>query len=242
MPPEVAAATEYAKVSEYNAALKYDIASKDDAVIPMGRYDNFEPDAIDKVTEPPTSCISFIIDETDAPKFFAGMVGDEFDSLAASAHDVLMVLKDTQLCAHSSYHGGDEKDYHRGANGHTRQVTCKNSECDKTVISARRRDASQLWRYLVQIALCTNWGRASRSRELFAKQETEHSMMISNELHYDLHVDIRIPRRPPPVHLTHLNRQTGSLLVEQPLPMTHLALDSQGSSEVVNLTFGCMAF
>ena len=84
------------------------------------------------------------------------------------AREVLMVLKDTQLCEHSSYFGGNEREFHRGANGHTRHVTCKDKDCDKTVIVAKRKDASQLWRYMVQIALCTNWGRAARSRELFA--------------------------------------------------------------------------
>eukprot|EP00435_Cladocopium_sp_Y103_P024596 s4511_g6.t1 len=99
---------------------------------------------------------------------FEYMFGASFtDTLPASA-EVLMVLKDTQLCQHSSYLGGDEREYHRGANGHTRHVTCKSSECDKTVISARRKNPEQLWRYLVQIALCTKWGSAARSRELFA--------------------------------------------------------------------------
>eukprot|EP00435_Cladocopium_sp_Y103_P024701 s85_g6.t1 len=89
-------------------------------------------------------------------------------SLPSSTHEVLMVLKDTQLCAHSSYYGGNEREYHRGANGHTRHIVCKDSECNKTVISAKRKDPGQLWRYLVQVALCTLWGRAARSRELFA--------------------------------------------------------------------------
>ena len=89
-------------------------------------------------------------------------------TLTTSTHEVLMVLKDTQLCAHSSYLGGKEREYHRGANGHTRHITCKDDECNKTVISAKRKDPAQLWRYLVQVALCTLWGRAARSRELFS--------------------------------------------------------------------------
>ena len=84
------------------------------------------------------------------------------------AHEVLMVLKDTQLCEHSSYFGGNEREFHRGANGHTRHVTCKDKDCNQTIIVAKRKDATQLWRYLVQIALCTRWGSAARSRELFA--------------------------------------------------------------------------
>ena len=36
------------------------------------------------------------------------------------------------------------------------------------MISGRRKDGEQMWRYLVQIALCTKWGSAARSRELFA--------------------------------------------------------------------------
>ena len=83
-------------------------------------------------------------------------------------HSVLMVLKDTDLCEHSSYRGGEEKNYHRGANGHTRHVTCQDPACAKTVIMARRRESIAMWKYLVQIALCTKWGKAARSRELAA--------------------------------------------------------------------------
>ena len=91
-----------------------------------------------------------------------------FTYISPPAHEVLMVLKDTQLCEHSSYFGGNEREFHRGANGHTRHVTCKDKDCNQTIIVAKRKDAAQLWCYLVQIALCTRWGSAARSRELFA--------------------------------------------------------------------------
>ena len=83
--------------------------------------------------------------------------------LPSSTHEVLMVLKDTQLCAHRGYYGGNEREYHRGAHGHTRHIVCKDIECSKTEIFAERKDPGQLWRYLVQIALCTLWGRSARS-------------------------------------------------------------------------------
>ena len=78
------------------------------------------------------------------------------------------LMLNTSLCSHSSYKGGKEKKFFRGANGHTRFVTCKEAECDKSVILAKRREPEQLWRYLVQIALCTLWGAAARSRTLFS--------------------------------------------------------------------------
>lgn len=59
-----------------------------------------------------------------------------------------------------------EERFHRGANGHTRHITCK--QCEKSVIVARRREPAQLRGYLVQIALGTKWGSASRSQELAA--------------------------------------------------------------------------
>jgi len=73
----------------------------------------------------------------------------------SSVHEVLMVLKDTTLFEHSSFHGGNVRQFHRGANGHTRFVTCKEDSCDKTVIKAKRKTPHELWSYLVQIALCT---------------------------------------------------------------------------------------
>ena len=79
--------------------------------------------------------------------------------------ECFMVLKETQHCEHLSYCGGDEKQIHRGANGHTRHLTCK--QCDKTVICGRRREAIQMWSYLVQVALCTKFGSKLRSTLIY---------------------------------------------------------------------------
>lgn len=65
----------------------------------------------------------------------------------AKCHDVLMALRAPHLSEHSSYHGGAEKQFHRGANGHTRHITCK--ECGGNVIQGRRKEPLQLWSYLV---------------------------------------------------------------------------------------------
>ena len=81
-------------------------------------------------------------------------------------HEVFMVLKDTSLCEHSVYFGGNERQYHRGANGHTRHIRCREPDCNSTVILARRKEPAQLWKYLTLIALCTKWGKEARSREL----------------------------------------------------------------------------
>ena len=93
-----------------------------------------EPTAsVAKMPLAPTSAAFFIVDEMTAPdsfEIFEYKTGASFiDSLHSSA-EVLMVLKDTQLCPHSSYFGGDEREFHRGANGHTRHVTCKVAERD----------------------------------------------------------------------------------------------------------------
>ena len=95
--------------------------------------------------------------------------GSFTDCLATSAHhEVLMVLKEVPMCEHCSYNGGNENKYFRGANGHCRYLTCKERECDKTVLSCRRKEPAELWRYLVVVALCTKFGTAARSRELFS--------------------------------------------------------------------------
>ena len=83
-------------------------------------------------------------------------------------HDVLVNLR-TNLCEHASSNGGREKKFHRSANGHTRSIMCKEPECDKAVIQARRKDAVSLWSFLVQVALCTLWGTKARSRALFSR-------------------------------------------------------------------------
>ena len=112
------------------------------------------------------------------------------------AREVLMVLKDTQVCEHGSYFGGIEREFHRGANGHTRHATCKDQDCNKTIIVAKRKDASQLWRYLVQIALRTKWGRQDlvSSSQMSARHETRHlPMMRSDEHSTRLSTTARIP-------------------------------------------------
>lgn len=98
--------------------------------------------------------------------FTATLVDEDVKMTSVKTHSVLMVLKDTGLCEHSSYNGGSEKRFHRGANGHTRHVTCKDPACDKSILVARRKEPLQLWRYLVLVAMCTNWGSAARSRAL----------------------------------------------------------------------------
>ncbi len=59
-------------------------------------------------------------------------------------HEVFMVLKDTSSCEHPSYHGGNERQYHRGASGHTRHIRCREPDCNSTVILARRKEPAQL--------------------------------------------------------------------------------------------------
>ena len=84
----------------------------------------------------------------------AGLYGDPNDgrngftfplNVVAKAHDALMALRAPVLCEHSTYHGGDEKQFHHGANGHTRHITCK--ECGKNGIVGRRCEAVQMWSY-----------------------------------------------------------------------------------------------
>eukprot|EP00434_Breviolum_minutum_P011223 symbB.v1.2.009904.t1/scaffold605.1/size182108/4 len=101
-------------------------------------------------------------------EYFEGTNDGFTDALTMPAvtrtSECFMVLKDTKLCEHAVYNGGEEKQYHRGANGHTRHITCK--QCDRNVIIARRKEPIQLWAYLTQVALCTKWGTASRARGL----------------------------------------------------------------------------
>ena len=77
-----------------------------------------------------------------------------------------MTLRNTDLCEHSSYRGGDEKKFHRSGNAHTRGIHCKEPECNRAVISGRRREAVTMWSFLVQVAITTLWGRRARSRAL----------------------------------------------------------------------------
>ena len=36
-----------------------------------------------------------------------------------------------------------------------RLITCKEGECNRSVIQAQRREPSQLWKFLVLVAMCT---------------------------------------------------------------------------------------
>ena len=83
--------------------------------------------------------------------------------------DALMALRCPKLCEHSSYNGGSEKKFHRGANGHTRFISCKEKDCDKTVIVGHRREAVEMWSYFIQILMCTKWGQDARSAGLFRR-------------------------------------------------------------------------
>ena len=80
-----------------------------------------------------------------------------------------MGLNCPKLCEHSSYRGGDERKLHRGANGHTRHVTCKECGCDRAIIIGHRKEPIEMWSYLVQILLCTKWGAPERSAGLFRR-------------------------------------------------------------------------
>ena len=94
---------------------------------------------------------------------------------------VYMALRVPDLCSHSSCKGGNERKYHRSANGHTRGIHCKEPECERAVISARRKEPAELWSFLVQVALCTLWGTKSRSRALFARVSQVRSEALEEE-------------------------------------------------------------
>lgn len=96
--------------------------------------------------------------EVAAPSFTA----TEFKQ---TVNECLVNFRETKLCEHATSNGGREREFHRGANGHTRHITCK--ECNETVIVARRKQPVQLWSYLVQIAMCTKWGPKMRSTALY---------------------------------------------------------------------------
>lgn len=90
--------------------------------------------------------------------------------------ECLVNFRETKLCEHASSNGGREREFHRGANGHTRHITCK--ECNETVIVARRKQPVQLWSYLVQIAMCTKWGQKMRSTALYHRVSTLTSQSL----------------------------------------------------------------
>ena len=160
------AVSEYAKsfenvhMTEDEPAFAYDSN-------PVGPLD-LKPNALQQVPEAPSGYLVNSVKEKTLEERNGNFGACFTFSLPSSTHEVLMVLKDTQLCAHRSYYGGNERGYHRGAHGHTRHIVRKDSECSKTEIFAERKDPGQLWRYLVQIALCTLWRRPARSGELFA--------------------------------------------------------------------------
>ncbi|CAE7722529.1 GIP, partial [Symbiodinium necroappetens] len=109
-----------------------------------------------------------VTSEPGSPSPSFGVFGNHFE-MDSDDPESFMTLRAENLCQHSSYKGGDEKKYHRSANGHSRQIMCKEPECDKPVIQANRREPARLWAFLVQIALCTLWGRRARSRALFQR-------------------------------------------------------------------------
>ena len=86
-----------------------------------------------------------------------------------STAETFVTFKNTDLCEHASSNGGDERHFHRAANGHQRQVMCKKDSGGRAVISAKRREPVQLWSFLVQVAMCTLWGTRARSRALFQR-------------------------------------------------------------------------
>ena len=101
----------------------------------------------------------------NSPTFSFGMFNNGFE-LASADSESFMVLRDTDLCGHSSYNGGDERKFFRSANGHMRGVHCKDDVCGRAVISAQRKEPVQLWKYFVLVALTTKWGSKSRSWEV----------------------------------------------------------------------------
>jgi hypothetical protein len=86
--------------------------------------------------------------------FKSNVVSEEF--AVEKISDVLVAFRNTKLREHTEANGGDERQFHRGANGHTRHVSCK--DCDKTIVTARRKEPAQLWSYLVQVAMCMRFG------------------------------------------------------------------------------------
>ena len=78
-----------------------------------------------------------------------------------------MVLRDNDFCEHTSQHGGDERCFHRSANGFTRSILCKELGCDKAIIQTQRKDPAELWKYIVLIALGTKYGKKARARAIY---------------------------------------------------------------------------
>ena len=148
--------TEYAEVSKSEDTSTNDLVPVDDAAV--------KNDMAGDSAEAP------ILEVKPAPSF------TNYVDTTSRQHEVFMVLKDISLCERSSYFGGNERQYHRGANGHTRHIRCREADCNSTVILARRKEPVQLWKYLTLIALCTKWGKEARSREL-AQSVAKHSLL-----------------------------------------------------------------
>ena len=100
-------------------------------------------------------------------------------TISSFSADCFMVFKETPHCEHLSYYGGEEKQLHRSASGHTRHMTCK--QCDKTVICGRRREPTQLWSYLVQVALCTKFGSKLRSTLIYRICSSRLTKMLEDK-------------------------------------------------------------
>ena len=110
-------------------------------------------------------------DQGEADVFLVGTFGtfnNRFE-MKGKQNEAYMILRADDLCEHSSYKGGQERRFHRTANGHSRQIMCKEPECDRAVVAASRKEPIRLWAFLVQIALCTLWGRKARSRAYFQR-------------------------------------------------------------------------
>ena len=94
---------------------------------------NANVNAIDAAAETSgdfTAVQAILADGKNANRFTDSLVFEDAQIPGEKINSVLMVLKldkDTDLCQHSSYNGGEEKHYHRGANGYTRHVICRRS-------------------------------------------------------------------------------------------------------------------
>ena len=103
--------------------------------------------------------------------------------------EALMVLRVEELCEHSSYRGGEERKFHRSANGHVRQVLCKEGECDRAVLQAHRKEPVEMWKFLTMVGPGTKWGKKSRHRVWL--QTLSHAQLEAAEL-----------QKPPPATFT----------------------------------------
>ena len=111
-----------------------------------------------KKPSPPSA---FYVDGTEDAAQEEDFITDLFPALAAkfgifsnmfelhgAEPESFMVLRADELCHHATYHGGEEKKFHRSANGHVRQVLCKEDECDRPVLQGRRKEPVEMWKFL----------------------------------------------------------------------------------------------